>query len=189
MSPVYSLPHCTYFEQQPHQGLQLSRRQFSSRMPLGSTSNPQCISVIRAKSCIEASLTDRVQEALSAKVFTPCKPRPGKGRLGQTKLLSLLYGLPRTNGVYCNDINNTRVLREHRDEQLTVDMETKVRLGEMDSKAKEALMEELRDRKIDAIFSVNTVEDTSTSCDQLVENTQRTGNNVRSATRRGVTRN
>lgn len=45
----------------------------------------------------------------------------------------------------------------------TVDRETKVRLGEIESKATEALMEELRDRKIEAIFSVNTVDDTSTS--------------------------
>lgn len=42
-------------------------------------------------------------------------------------------------------------------------MDTMVRCGEMDSSAKEALMEEFRDLSTDAILSVNTVEDTSTS--------------------------
>lgn len=44
-------------------------------------------------------------------------------------------------------------------------METNVRLGEIDSKATDALIAELRDRKIDAIISPNTVEETSISCD------------------------
>lgn len=38
-----------------------------------------------------------------------------------------------------------------------------MRLGEIDIKAIEALMDELRDLKMEAILSVNTVEDTSTS--------------------------
>lgn len=46
-----------------------------------------------------------------------------------------------------------------------MEMETKVRLGEMDSKASEALMDELRDRRIDAILSAKTSEETFTSCD------------------------
>lgn len=44
-------------------------------------------------------------------------------------------------------------------------METNVKLGEIDSKATDALIAELRDRKIDAIPSPNTVEETSTSYD------------------------
>lgn len=44
-----------------------------------------------------------------------------------------------------------------------MERETKVRLGEIDIKAIEALMDEFRDLKTEAILSVNTVEDTSTS--------------------------
>lgn len=47
--------------------------------------------------------------------------------------------------------------------ELTVEMETKVRLGEMDSSASDALIDELRDLRIDAIFSANTSADKSTS--------------------------
>lgn len=47
-----------------------------------------------------------------------------------------------------------------------MERETSVRLGEIRSNATEALIEEFRDRKIDAIRSVNTVEDTSTSCNE-----------------------
>lgn len=46
---------------------------------------------------------------------------------------------------------------------LTVDMDTMVRCGEMDSSAMEALMEEFKDRSTDAILSVKTVDETSTS--------------------------
>lgn len=38
-----------------------------------------------------------------------------------------------------------------------------MRLGEIDIKAIDALMDELRDLKMEAILSVNTIEDTSTS--------------------------
>lgn len=44
-------------------------------------------------------------------------------------------------------------------------METRVRLGEIDSKASEALMDELRDRRTDAILSAKTCDETLTSCD------------------------
>lgn len=43
-------------------------------------------------------------------------------------------------------------------------MDTMVRCGEMERRAMEALMEEFRDRSTEAILSVKTVEDTSTSC-------------------------
>lgn len=46
---------------------------------------------------------------------------------------------------------------------LTVDIDTIVRWGEMDSSAMEALMEEFNDLSTDAILSVKTVDDTSTS--------------------------
>lgn len=45
-----------------------------------------------------------------------------------------------------------------------MERETSVKFGEIRSSATEALMEELRDRNTAAIRSVNTVEDTSTSC-------------------------
>lgn len=44
-----------------------------------------------------------------------------------------------------------------------MEIETKVRLGDMENNASEALTEELRDRRIDAILSPNTAEDTLTS--------------------------
>lgn len=55
---------------------------------------------------------------------------------------------------------------QKRNGERTVDNDTNVRVGEIESNAKDALMEEFNDRNTDAILSVNTVEETSTSCDR-----------------------
>ena len=52
---------------------------------------------------------------------------------------------------------------EHELSLLAVDIDTMVRWGEMDSSAMDALMEEFSDLSTDAILSVKTVDDTSTS--------------------------
>lgn len=58
-----------------------------------------------------------------------------------------------------------RRIKQHEEEHhRTVERDTSVKFGEIRSNATEALMEELRDRNTAAIRSVNTVEDTSTSC-------------------------
>lgn len=61
------------------------------------------------------------------------------------------------------------VIEGLQDVLLTVDMDTMVRWGEMDSSAMEALMEEFNDLSTDAILSVKTVDDTSTSWMAITE--------------------